>query len=78
MPLQFVKFLEKLLKPIMEGEEDWGKVQGDSKVQPLYFKARDVPKKLSVLEICREAEKITGAGEVDGAQCIRGDRKSVV
>lgn len=48
------------MKPIMEGEEDWGEVQGDSKVQPLYFKARDVPKKLSVLEICREAEKITG------------------
>jgi len=47
-------------------------VQGGNKIMPIYFKAKDVPDRLNTLEICLEAEKVAGEGDIDGAQLIKG------
>ena len=56
----------------MSQQGDTEEVQGEQKIRPLYFKAKDIPGKTTVFEVCREAERVAGTGEVEGAQCIKG------
>ena len=66
------KFVKNLATFVTMDTKVDHEVQGEPKIKPLYFKAKDVPSQLTTLEICREAERIAGVGQLEGAQIIRG------